>query len=231
MSASPGKVRLYCFAHAGGDARSFAPWSAELPEHVEVCPVQLPGRGRRLRDRPVATLAAALADVLPVIDTGGPYALFGHSLGAVLAYEAASRLARGPVRLFVSAHRAPHLPLREPVIHDLPRERFVARLAETGGIPRAVLDSPGFLRALLPALRADFTISETYRYVERPPLDCPVDAYGGLDDPDVTPAELDEWQRHTTGRYRRKLFPGNHSYPETARGSLLAELAAALPGT
>lgn len=221
-------VRLYCFAHAGGDARMFRTWQAELPGYVEVCPVQLPGRGQRLGDRPVDTLEAALDDVLPRIDTGDPYALFGHSLGAVLAYEVAHRLGRSPVRLFASAHRAPHLPLREPVIHNLPDKPFLARLAETGGTPQVVLDSPEFLRALMPALRADFTISETYRYVERPLLDCPIDACGGLADPDVTPAELDGWQHHTKGPFRRLLFPGNHFYLAKAREALLAEVAAAL---
>ncbi|MCP2256361.1 medium-chain acyl-[acyl-carrier-protein] hydrolase [Streptoalloteichus tenebrarius] len=228
------RVRLYCLAHAGGDARMFAPWSARLPEHIEVCPVQLPGRGERLQHRPLSTLPEVLDEILAAVDTSLPFALFGHSLGAILAFEAADRLRdHPPARLLVSGHRAPHLPLREEVIHHLPDEQFVARLAELNGTPQVVLDNPGFLRMLLPVMRADFTISETYRYRDRPPLSCPITAFGGTEDPDVSHRELVEWSRHTTGACRAEQFPGDHFFltrdPDPLLASVARELAEFAP--
>ncbi|WP_158889663.1 thioesterase II family protein [Amycolatopsis anabasis] len=222
-------VRLYCLAHAGGDARMFAKWAELLPEYIEVCPVQLPGRGERLRQRPLDTLDAVLDDILPVVDTSLPYALFGHSLGAILAFEAADRLRdRAPARLFVSGHRGPHLPLREEVIHHLPDAEFVARLRELGGTPQVVLENPGFLRMFLPVMRADFTISETYRYQNRAALNCPIVVFGGTEDPDVNSAELDGWRRHTDGGCRVEQFPGDHFFlfnePEPMLAVLTSEL-------
>ncbi|MEU0518317.1 alpha/beta fold hydrolase [Streptosporangium sp. NPDC006007] len=224
-------VRLYCLAHACGDARMYAPWSAWLPEHVQVYPVQLPGRGDRVGERPRWTLPEVLAEVLDAVDTRGPYALFGHSLGALLAFEAAHRLReRPPVRLIVSGHRAPHLPLREEPTHHLPDEEFVARLAVLGGMPQIVLDNPEFLRMLLPAMRADLTVSETYRYRERPTLDCPVSVFGGTEDPTVGRDELILWHRHTAGICRITQFPGNHFYLTADPDPVLAALAGELSG-
>ncbi|WP_030107165.1 thioesterase II family protein [Actinoalloteichus caeruleus] len=225
-------TRLYCLAHAGGDARMFRSWSAALAPEVEVRPVQLPGRGDRLRDPLVDDLTTVLDDVLSSVDTDVPYALFGHSLGAILAFEAAGRLRDaglpGPRCLFVSGHRAPHLPLREAVIHHLPDDQFIERLRELNGTPPVVLESPAFLRVLLPVLRADFTISETYRYRDRPALDCPVVALGGKEDPDVDGTELAEWRRHTRGPCRRTMFPGGHFFLSSERDAVLAVVAAEL---
>jgi medium-chain acyl-[acyl-carrier-protein] hydrolase len=222
------RLVLYCLAHAGGDARMFTPWDVRLPDCIHVQPVQLPGRGQRAQENPVTTVDAAVEQVLTVIDPDRPYALFGHSLGAVLAFEAAACLyAMGapPAKaLIVSAHRAPHLPLREAIIRNLPDTEFITRLRELNGTPNIVLDSPGFLRMLLPALRADFTIAETYRYRKRAPLPGPIVALGGTDDPDVTADELDQWKRHTTAEFRRVLFPGGHFYLGDQRDAVLVEL-------
>lgn len=227
-------IRLYCLAHAGGDARMFAPWSQTLPGHIEVCPLQLPGRGERFGRRPLDRLPDVLDDLLGMIDTTAPYALFGHSLGAILAFETAHRLtAREPARLFVSGHRGPHLPLREPMIHHLPDEQFVARLRELNGTPDVVLADPGFLRMVLPVMRADFALSETYRCRHLTPLGCSIVALGGLADPDVDRSELAAWNVHTTGAFRVEQFPGDHFFltgrPEPVLRVLAAELAEFAP--
>ncbi|QOC95184.1 thioesterase [Micromonospora craniellae] len=209
----------------------YAPWSALLPEHVEVRPVQLPGRGDRVRDRPRRTLPEVLDVVLDAVDTREPYALFGHSLGALLAFEVADRLReRPPVRLFVSGHRAPHLPDRERPIRHLPDEEFVAGLAGLGGIPEVVLEHPEFLRMLLPAMRADLTVAETYRYRDRPVLDCPISVFGGSDDPTVIHDDLIPWIRHTTDVCRITLFPGNHFYLTADPRPVLSAVADGLAG-
>ncbi|MEU7176131.1 alpha/beta fold hydrolase [Micromonospora tulbaghiae] len=229
MSGGHRSIRLYCLAHACGDARMYAPWSALLPERVQVCPVQLPGRGDRVQERARRTLPEVLDVVLDAVDTREPYALFGHSLGALLAFEAADRLReRPPVRLFASGHRAPHLPDRERPIHHLPDEEFVARLADLGGMPKIVLNHPEFLRMLLPAMRADLTVSETYRYRNRPALDCPVSVFGGSEDPTAVRDELIPWHRHTTRDCRITQFPGNHFYLTTEPRPVLAALVAGL---
>lgn len=228
-------LHLYCLAHAGGDARMFVPWAKALPGGVSLRPIQLPGHGERVHEQPpriLEEMVEAVTARLAAADS--PFALFGHSLGAVLAYEAAHRLRAGgcpqPVRLFVSGHRAPHLPMRETPIAGLPEAEFTQRLRELSGTPEALLGHPGFLRLLLPALRADFDVSERYRCAERPPLDCPVVAYGGLGDPDVPPRDLAGWVAHTTGPFRVGTFPGGHFYlrPQEAGGALLADLAAEL---
>jgi len=211
----------------------FASWSRTLPEYIEVCPVQLPGHGERLRDRAPRTLEEALGEVLPRIEPDLPSVLFGHSLGAILAFEAAGRLrdaGRPPARLLVSGHRAPHLPMRERKIHHLPEREFVARLRELDGTPQTVLDNPGFLRMMLPVLRADFTVSETYVHRPGPPLDCPVTAFGGADDPDVGTTELESWSRHTSARFRAEILPGGHFYFSSSPDALLRLLVAELAG-
>ncbi|RJO70060.1 thioesterase [Nocardia panacis] len=229
----PGRatVRLYCLAHAGGDARAFAPWSVLLPDHIEVCPIQLPGRGERLPHPPVDTLEAALDQIHAAISTTLPFALFGHSLGAVLAYEAAHR--RTPAHLFISGHRAPHLPLREQSIHHLPDREFIARLAELNGTPQVLLENPNFLRMLLPTMRADFKISETYRHRPRPPLPCPLTVLGATEDPDVHRSELEAWTQHTSANCRITEFPGDHFYlfdhPEPPLTLISEALAAFAP--
>jgi medium-chain acyl-[acyl-carrier-protein] hydrolase len=227
MTRSHRPVRLFCLPYAGGSARSYLPWSRQLTDTAEVAPLELPGRGERIRELPCDRMGPLLDDLLPRIARAAdePFALFGHSLGAVIAYELARRLRDRhgiqPVRLFVSAHRAPHLPLRERRITHLPDDAFAAHLRDLGGTPAEVFDSPDLMRLLMPVLRADFALSEGYGHPAGDPLDCPITAFGGTHDPDVSVEELGAWQRHTRDRCRVRMLDGDHFFLQTAQKQLL----------
>ncbi|MGW7531620.1 thioesterase II family protein [Amycolatopsis sp. NPDC054798] len=210
------RVRLLCFPYAGGNARSYHRWQRPVGEHVEVCPMQLPGHGERIGEPPRSRWEDLLADVRARLagKTDRPVALFGHSLGALLAFECARMLAgQGirPVRLVVSGHRAPQLPMREEPLRHLPDPEFVARLGQRSRASRALAD-PAFRKLLLPMLRADFTASETYVFDGGPPLDCPVTALCGEQDEDARPAEVAAWGQRTTAGFEMVAFPGDHFF-------------------
>lgn len=228
------RLRLFCIAHAGGGASSFRGWADVLPAEVEVCPVQLPGRENRLAEPAfdhVEPLVAALADALePYLDL--PYALFGHSNGALIGFEAARALrARGrplPAHFFASGRRAPDVASARPPIGDLPDEGFLADLRELGGLPPALLEHEELLGLLLPVLRADVRVNETYAFAEAPPLECPLTAYGGVADAKVTRESLEAWRRHASGPFVLRMFPGGHFFHQDGRDAFLRTLSADL---
>ncbi|WP_424186642.1 thioesterase II family protein [Actinokineospora sp. G85] len=223
-------VRLLCFPYAGGNAKGYTRWRRHLPDWIEVAPVQLPGRGERVRHTPLSTWDDLMADVLARVgEHDGPVALFGHSLGALLAFECARALSaagREPLWLFASGHRAPHLAMREAPISHLPDDEFVAALS--GSPTAAALADPAFRDLLLPMLRADFTVSETYSFTEADPLRCPLTVLGGTEDPDVNAAELVAWHRHTTGPFDVWTTPDDHFFVDRAPAAVAGEVAARL---
>lgn len=228
-----GIKRLFCLPYAGGSARVYRPWRGRLPEEVELCPIELPGHGELIGEPPLATLEGMVRAVTDTVlaRTGPPYAIFGHSLGALLAFESARVLqvcGVGPELLFVSGHRAPDRPPREQPIHHLRDREFVASLGALGGTPPEVLDDEQLMRLLMPMLRADFTVADTYRYRPGEPLRCPIRAFGGLDDPGVRLADLQAWQRHTAHSCRVSVFPGGHFFLHDARSEVVREVGSAL---
>lgn len=224
-------LRLFCFPYAGGAATIFRTWQAELPQEVEVCPVQLPGRGRRLREAAytdVHTLVRELAPALfPFFDK--PFAFFGHSMGATISFELARYLSREhhllPRHLFVSGRRAPHVPAGHEPTYNLPDAEFFVALRDLKGTPHEALEHPDLMELLLPLLRADFELSETYTYLDGPTLDCPISIYGGDEDDDVPREHLEAWGALTTGRISLKMFPGDHFFVNTAQPALLRTLS------
>lgn len=210
------RLRLFCFPYAGAGALIFRTWSDGLPADVEVCPVQLPGRGTRLMERPftqLSPLIEALAEALvPLLDK--PFAFFGHSLGALVSFELARRVRRQygmhPVRLFVSAGRAPQIPHREPRIHTLPDKEFLMELRRLNGTPSELLGHEELMEIMLPVLRADFAVYETYFYSTEPPLNCPISAFGGLQDHRVSDSDLEAWRAQTSVSFSLRMFPGDH---------------------
>ncbi len=231
------RVRLFCLPYSGAAANIYYPWSDILPSSWEVCPVQLPGRGARMAEPLAVSLGPqveALADgLLPYLDK--PFAFFGHSMGALLSFELARRLRRAaaplPVHLFVSGHPAPQLPDRNPPLHALPQGQFLEKLRELNGTPEEVLQHQELLELLVPILRADFAVCETYVYQAEPPLPCPISAYSGLGDDYVNRHELEAWQAQTTAPVKVRMFPGDHFYLNSARPYLLQALARELEQT
>jgi medium-chain acyl-[acyl-carrier-protein] hydrolase len=233
--ASPAtRLRLFCFPYSGGGASVFAQWRDGLVPGVEVCPVELPGRGRRMPEAAITRMEplveAAAAGLRPLLDR--PFAFFGHSMGALLSFELARRLRAdhglAPEHLFVSAHVAPQTAAREEMIHSLPEPELVARLQSLNGTPPEVLDNPELRSLLLPVLRADFSICDHYRLVPGEPLDCGITAFGGLQDLEVPRADLDAWREQTTGPFALRMFPGDHFFLNTARPTLLWAIASEL---
>jgi medium-chain acyl-[acyl-carrier-protein] hydrolase len=220
------RLRLFCFPHAGGAASAFAAWGAALPDDIELVAVQPPGRERRMAeppfDRMEPFLDAAYGALRPLWDR--PFAFFGHSTGALVAYELARRLRReaapGPQQLIASGRWAPHLHDPEPPVYALPEEELIAALRRYGGTPEEVLAHRELLELMLPLLRADFALGDTYQYRAEPPLALPITAVGGADDPRVPLGSLQAWGTHTTGPFAAHLLPGDHFYLQTQREAL-----------
>jgi medium-chain acyl-[acyl-carrier-protein] hydrolase len=221
-------ARLFCFPHAGGAASAFRPWAMTLP--CEVHAAQPPGRWNRLKERAHTRMEAmveeAFASLLPLYDR--PAVLFGHSLGALVAFEVAHRLLKvgrePPHALIVSGRRAPHLPMDTAPVTGLQDPAFIDAVGERyGGIPSAILADNEMLALILPALRADMELFESYAHVGRAPLTCPIHAWAGDADRLVPDAGLDAWREHTTGMFEASRFAGGHFYLQGSR-EVLARL-------
>ncbi len=233
-SSPRARVRLFCFPYSGGNASIYHGWSASLAPEIETCPVELPGHGVRLAEKPflrMEPLLEALAGaLLPHLDR--PFAFFGHSLGALIAFELARRLGRerrpAPVHLFASGHPAPRLAKRGRMIHALPEPDFVEELRALRGTPEAVLADAEMRQLILPALRADFELYETHVYQPGERVSCPITALGGLEDENVSRADLEAWGEETAAAFAVRMFPGDHFFLGPSRRLLLAEVARSL---
>lgn len=226
-------LRLFCFAHAGGGPSVFRSWPADLPRTVDVWGVQLPGRDTRIDEpayRRMAPLVAALAQAIgPHLDK--PFAFFGHSMGALLAFELARELRRAslpqPARLFLAAFRAPQMPSPNVKIYHWPDEVLKVVL-QRDGTPEEVLRNDELMRVLLPTLRADLEVCDTYEYTEQAALACPFSVFGGTDDVRVRESDLSGWQLHSSSAFSVSMFPGTHFFLNSARQRLLARIRADL---
>lgn len=224
-------LRLFCFPYAGGSSFIFREWADHLPEWIEVCQVQLPGRGRRLADEPFVRFAPLLESltesIWPLLDK--PFVLFGHSLGATIAFELAQKLNEQfelqPLHLFVAGRHAPHLPDENPPIHHLPVNQFKEELRRLNGTAPEVLEHPELFQFVLPLLRADFELCETYEYAQREPLQCPITAFGGMADAFVSLEQLTAWREHTNGAFSLRMLPGDHFFIHSAESMLLQMLS------
>jgi medium-chain acyl-[acyl-carrier-protein] hydrolase len=228
------RFRLFCFPYAGGGSSAYRSWAAELPAEVELCLVQMPGRESRWKDTPFLNMT----DLIGAVHDGlrehfdRPYAFFGHSLGGLVSFELARALrasgSRLPAHLFVSAHRAPQLPNPHPEMRHLDDDAFVDEIKRRyGGIPQAVLDTPDLLELVLPCLRADFTVFETYEYRDGAQLDIPISAFGGTSDGYVKREAIAEWASQTSQPFALRMLPGDHFYLQNERAAVLASIASA----
>ncbi len=210
-------MRLLCFPYAGGSEAFYQTWQQYVPESIEVLPIQLPGRGARINEplftrlpALVLALSQSLADALEP-----PFALFGHSMGGLIAFELARRLRREcrplPVHLFISAKCCPSL-TEEAIATELSDSQLIEVLRRYEGTPAEVLDNPELMRLLLPVLRADMEICKTYLCEPELPLECPMTVFGGLEDHRSGRACLEGWRNHTTGPFTLRMFPAGHFF-------------------
>ncbi len=223
-------LRLFCFSYAGGGASVFRSWADALPREVEVCAIQLPGRESRITEPAYRRLVPLVQDlsaaISPYLDM--PFAFFGHSMGALVSFELARQLRRTqkrqPVHLFVAAYRAPQLPNPNIKIYHLPQEVFKVVL-RAEGIPEMILQNEELMQAMLPTLRADFELCDTYEYQEEAPLWCPISIFGGLEDVRISASDLEAWSIHSDVAWNLTMLPGSHFFLHSAQDLLLAAIS------
>ncbi|MFO0762832.1 MAG: thioesterase domain-containing protein [Byssovorax sp.] len=219
-------VRLFCFPCGGVGASPYRDWPTDLGPSIDVCALHPPGREQRRSEPSIADFApyldAVTEAVRPLLDR--PFALFGHSVGALVAFELARRLrAEGlpaPIHLFASGRHAPQWIIEERA-QDLSDPDFIALLRTLNGLPIAVLDNPELMDVMLPLLRTDCVLHESHVYRDEPKLDVPITALAGEDDPAVTDAQLAAWGAQTTRDFSVVRLPGDHFYLSTQRDALL----------
>ncbi len=214
--APKAEVRVVAFPHAGGSATYFFPASQALSPDVELLAVQYPGRQDRRHEEHVDDLHRladlVVPEILPYADR--PLVLFGHSMGATLAFEVALRMARAgvvPKGLFVTGRRAPSS-FRDERVHLYRDDDFVAEVKGLSGTDPRMFEDRETLMMILPGLRSDYRAAETYRYEESAPLDCPITVLIGEDDAMVTVDEARMWGRHTTASFTLRVMPGGHFF-------------------
>ncbi|MEL6815243.1 MAG: alpha/beta fold hydrolase [Cyanobacteria bacterium J06598_3] len=217
------KLRLFCFAYAGGSAWIFRPWVKHLPASIEVCAIELPGRGKRLIEPPLSDLSLLIQSLGPQLlpHLNLPFVFFGHSMGALIAFELCQWLRRTcnitPAHFWASAASAPHLPAgsksqtASPLMHTLPDADFICKLKDYKGTPSSVLNNSELMGIILPTLRADFTLLETYRYQSKGPLPMPITGLWGEQDTVVTKAEVAAWQV-LSPQFRLEAIAGDHFF-------------------
>jgi surfactin synthase thioesterase subunit len=235
FAADPPAFRLVCFPHAGGQAAAFRLWPGGLPTGTELFGVQYPGRGSRIGEPPVdriPEMARHVARALLALPARR-MVFFGHSMGALVAFETARQLAAAghalPEHLFLSGHAPPHLKRTHPPVSLLPDLDFLAQLnARYAAVPAELMQHPDVLALLLPALRADVTAVEAHAGLPRTVLACPITAFGGREDGMATPAQLEAWRDLTNAAFRLRLFRGGHFFLDAERASVLGEIAAVL---
>jgi medium-chain acyl-[acyl-carrier-protein] hydrolase len=237
LTPSDGEVRLFCFPYAGGGPHTFSNWRTAFPPWVGVYSVQLPGRGRRLAepllDR-LELLVAPIAAAIRAMDDR-PYVLFGHSMGALLAFETARALRTmgfaEPARLIVSAYGAPPIPLQRPAIHQLSHDAFVSHIRGMGGTPADVFRHPELLDLIVPILRADFAAIENYVYRLAAKFRAPITAFAGKCDSFVPLDSIRAWCEQTDTAFDLRVFEGDHFFLHGAERDLLRSMTTLLTAT
>lgn len=219
---------LFCFPYAGGGGSIFFRWKSDLSASIQICPIQLPGRESRIGEQPFDNVASLIPDLADCLDPylNQSFAFFGHSMGALIAYELARELRRRekplPIHLFVSGRRAPQIPSKKTPIHRLPDADFLEELRILEGTPEEVLANAELIQLVLPALRADFALCETYRYQSEEPFDFPITAFAGIQDADTPIDDIDEWRTQTRSSFILHKFPGNHFFLHEQRRQIVS---------
>jgi surfactin synthase thioesterase subunit len=225
------EMRMFCFPYAGGGSLIYRAWCDLLPPDVEVCSVQLPGRENRLMETPFKSIGPLIKELERVMFPylSKPFVLFGHSMGARIAFELARALRRHyriePAHLFVSGSPSPQAPPDDPLSYNLPEKEFIEELRRLNGTTMEVLDNPELMQLMLPLLRSDFELVQTYSYTPGAPLDCAITAYGGLRDIEVTREYLEGWREHTNSSFNLRMLPGDHFFVNHCQRALVESVA------
>ena len=223
-------IRLFCCPYAGGSEAVFRVWQTALGTAINVVPLQLPGRGARMREpvfREIMPLVAAASEaVAGYLDK--PFAFFGHSMGATISFEVARALRkmRGvqPIHLFVSGTCCPQ-DVGRHYREELPETDIMDKLRSMAGTPPEVLEHPELMEIFAPIIQADFAVCRSYEYTPEPPLACPITAFGGLEDHDVSRECLQGWSAETTGQFRSRMLPGGHFFINDTGPTILETIA------
>jgi medium-chain acyl-[acyl-carrier-protein] hydrolase len=226
------KFRLMCIPYAGGSAGVFLRWPTQMDAQVEVCALEVPGKGLRLREAPITVMSRLIEELAggigPLLDK--PFAIFGHGSGALIGFELTRHLRNNsgpqPKHLFVGGSRPPQMaPSNSLPRYDLPEPEFLDALRQMNGIPSEVSKHPELMQLMLPVFRADAELAQTYIYRSEPPLDVPISAYGGLEDPDCTRKELEGWRDQTSAPFKLQIFPGDYFFLHSAKPLLLRAIS------
>ncbi|WP_242837304.1 thioesterase II family protein [Alkaliphilus transvaalensis] len=212
------KLKLFCFPYAGGSSAIYAKWKKHFNDSIELCPVELAGRGKRYNDKFYDDINEVVEDVFKLIKEDiekGEYSLYGHSYGSLISYELAHKInelqLRKPKHIFYSGNGSPHLK-ESKMYHTLPDEEFLKKIIELGGTPEELIKEKELLELFLPLLRADFKVNETYQYKERESkLDCDFTVINGKED-QLTLNQITGWSSHTTGKCRFYMMDGGHFF-------------------
>jgi surfactin synthase thioesterase subunit len=224
-------VRLFCFPYAGGGKVIYREWPTRLPENIEVNIIELPGRWPRLNEDAFTDCAALVRALKPNLLTyqDKPIAFFGHSMGALISFELARSLRREhsiePVHLFVSGSAAPQFGGLKPRTYDLPEPEFIEELRRLNGTPKEVLANEELMQLIIPMLRADLAVCQTYEYVDEPAFRCPISAFGGVEDREASRKRLEAWRKQTTGAFSLRMLPGDHFFLHTATTPILQAIS------
>ena len=208
----------------------FREWQRHLAPEIDVCLVHLPGRARRIGERPRARVRPLVEEMADAIGTELPdrFAFYGHSMGALIGFELARELRRRnwstPVHLFLSACRAPTIMRGVRPTFNLPVQELMVEIRKLNGTPREFFESPEIQNVLLPLLRADLEIVDTYEYVAEPPLDCAINVYGGEQDTHVPPGNLVSWELQTSAKCTLRIFSGDHFFIQSQKMEFLRSL-------
>ena len=227
-------LRLFCIPYAGAGARLFREWQKSLPEEVELCPIELPGRGTRLGEAAVTDMNSLVRPMAEALEPllGLPYAVLGTSMGALVGFELSRALRRSrgrePAALLAVSQNAPSAPLGRLAARMMSDDELRASLRRFGGMPVEVLDNPRAMRLFLPVLRADYSVVDTYEYEAGEPLRCPIHLFAGEEDPSVSDEGLKGWRRETSSNVTTHSFAGGHFFFQNDEPEFLAAVSARL---
>lgn len=225
------RLRLFCFPYGGGAAGAFRTWQDHLPSTIEVCPVQIPGREGRLREPCYTRLNLLVEDIAQSLFElfDKPFAFFGHSLGTMIEFDLARHLRNEqltePVHLFASGRRAPQIPDDLPCIYNLQKREFIEALRQLNTTNKELLANDELLDLIIPILKADYEMVQTYSYRPDAPFDFSITALGGKEDLYESAEKLEAWRSQTRASFSLYIFPGDHFFIHSCQPSLLQTIA------